>query len=286
MRTASCDRNSATTSTCEGSPISTSGAAGRHHVLALLRHAQHAARHGRARSRRCRLPCDRPAARRCVRAPVRRRPHRARPAPHRRRAWLAPRRRRTPASAAARLRVRSCSRCARARSVSAARSCAAAASTAARAARSRARIEEARGGLRHAGDDGASRHRIAGLHFDAQHPAGHRRGDHVHVMHAGAALVDQLDAHVAAVDWSRNPPRSARGSRPQRGARQRPAMAIPQIQRTRRRALGMSVVGHQSLDFSTPTRSSRSTPRRTSSVATMHGRRHEQGRLAHRRRHW
>ena len=70
MRTASCERNSATTSTWPRIADLDQRAADGHHVLALLRHAQHAAPPRARGSRCCRQRCARRAAARCARGPA------------------------------------------------------------------------------------------------------------------------------------------------------------------------------------------------------------------------
>ena len=81
--TASCDRNSAMTSTCRGSPTSTIGVPVVNHRLAFLRHAQHAAR-ARARDvHRRRSPSAMDPAMRCARARPPPWPHRGPHARHR-----------------------------------------------------------------------------------------------------------------------------------------------------------------------------------------------------------
>ena len=130
-----------------------------------------------------------------------------------------------------------------------------------------ARVQETGRAAGHACDALAGPDRIARLHRDTQQPAGHRCRDDIDLVHPRATLVDEFLAHSAAVD---RPQFDLDGARPERDGedrRQRDRDRAPQQQSAAGGTGGDGGSGAHSRDFSTDTRSSRSTSRRTQSAA-------------------
>jgi hypothetical protein len=116
-------------------------------------------------------------------------------------------------------------------------------------------------------NQGTRGNRVAGLYFDAQHTARNGRADDIDVMHARATFVDDFDANVAAVCLGK----VRRDRVRQQGQRDRDddhgSRNDPEHPHPARAPLKLIIRHSYSLDLSTPTRSSRSTPRRTDSAA-------------------